>query len=120
MNNNECEDGNEESLWGAIKSTAKMVNCCLVAGATEVIKNAEESIKSGSILLVESLKITYSDGSRIEDPELAMLIKSVCVQDDDINFKELDEIARVYSLDIENFLYKNKTYQDFRRYVDNS
>jgi len=57
VNNNECEDGNEESLWGAIKSTAKMVNCCLVAGATEVIKNAEESTKSGSILVVESLKM---------------------------------------------------------------
>jgi len=114
MSNKKCEDGSEVSLRETIKSLFKTVGCGLDAGikefnsaAIEAEKWAREKRNTSSIMHVEKFGITYLDGARIENPELATDLSELitkAITSEDYDFKEIIELAMVHNLDISSIL----------------
>jgi hypothetical protein len=124
MSNTKCEDGSDISWWGATKSVFKVVGCGLnaaakatEAAAIESRKKAEKAHDEVVINLVTTLKITHDDGSTVEDPVLAKLIADSYKEDDAEN-RKIAKIARVYNLDVSEFMIQQKRILEVKKLLD--
>jgi hypothetical protein len=120
MINNKLKD-NRRSPLKTIMSIFKLISLRkseLVKATEKRLKRFEieheESHKKKVLKLVERYGIKNTDGTKIKDPELALVIFKKFKLDDP-NTEDLLEKANIYNLDITEFLQKQKHKTDAKQ-----
>lgn len=122
MNENQCKDGSKTGFWSATKGIFKAVGCGIntVASAAEAaavsMNNiAQDGYDKSCLCLVESMQITHSDGSSIENVNIARLLSNAFSEDD---FQKISAIAEVYDLDTSQFFLMQRRSAEIQKLLN--